>query len=423
MLNPKPIPDSILNTKYYSNARVFRDQAHNAGFDDESNWSKEPRHGIYKVNYFSFFFLLYKSVKDLLYLQLDLAVDWDIVKDELDGDVVPSAIGGEIWYGMNSGAKFSLDRPGNYLERAIDTGLVTLKTLHLVNRIQYDPSSKLYTVNALILDEETGAVVDEEQFETEKLFLAAGSVMTSALLVRSKAVGDLPDLNQFTGKNWGNNGDAFGFRFASSSDINPAEGGPASFALFYDDAPSDSTVLMNIPVLWATVAGLNNIVATLCMGIPSPDGEFTYDASSDTVTLNWPQVPRPDQGSYDAAQEAFALLNESNPDSSGALDPIASAAGVTGHPQGGFVLGKATDMDCEAYGYDGLFVVDGALVNGAAGTVNPAFTVAGLAERCMDRIIAKHFDFSSGDSSNADTSSAGTLQFFALMLVVFVILI
>ena len=65
---------------------------------------------------------------------------------------------------MNSGAKFSLDRSGNYLGRAIATGLVTLKTLHLVNRIQFDSVNNLYLVNALILDKETGAVVDEEQF-------------------------------------------------------------------------------------------------------------------------------------------------------------------------------------------------------------------------------------------------------------------
>lgn len=56
MLNAKPIPDSILNSKYYSNARTFRDQAHNAGFDDESDWSKEPRHGIYGIILFPFLF-------------------------------------------------------------------------------------------------------------------------------------------------------------------------------------------------------------------------------------------------------------------------------------------------------------------------------------------------------------------------------
>lgn len=47
------------------------------------------------------------------------------------------------------------------------------------------------------------------------------------------------------------------------------------------------------------------------------------------------------------------------------------------------MLGKVTMWIGQAFGYDGLFVVDGALVNGASGTVNPALTVAGLADKII----------------------------------------
>jgi hypothetical protein len=47
---------------------------------------------------------------------VELAVDWDIVRDEIAGQTVASAIAGQSFYGLNSGAKRSLDR--NYLALA-----------------------------------------------------------------------------------------------------------------------------------------------------------------------------------------------------------------------------------------------------------------------------------------------------------------
>ena len=39
-------------------------------------------------------------------------------------------------------------------------------------------------------------------------------------------------------------------------------------------------------------------------------------------------------------------------------------------------------------GYQGLYVVDGALIPGSAACCNPSFTIAAFAERCMDNIVA-----------------------------------
>jgi len=35
----------------------------------------------------------------------------------------------------------------------------------------------------------------------------------------------------------------------------------------------------------------------------------------------------------------------------------------------------------------GLYVVDGALIEGSTGLANPSLTIAALAERCMDNIL------------------------------------
>jgi cholesterol oxidase len=40
--------------------------------------------------------------------------------------------------------------------------------------------------------------------------------------------------------------------------------------------------------------------------------------------------------------------------------------------------------------HPGLYVVDGALIEGSTGLANPSFTIAALAERCMDHFLGRH---------------------------------
>jgi cholesterol oxidase len=62
---------------------------------------------------------------------------------------------------------------------------------------------------------------------------------------------------------------------------------------------------------------------------------------------------------------------------------------LSAHPLGGAVLGKACDLYGRVMNYKGLYVVDGALIPGATGCVNPSLTIAALAERNMEQIL-KH---------------------------------
>ena len=55
-------------------------------------------------------------------------------------------------------------------------------------------------------------------------------------------------------------------------------------------------------------------------------------------------------------------------------------------------LGRACDTRGRVRGYRNLYVVDGALIPGATGCTNPSFTIAALAERCMDALVPEVVD-------------------------------
>jgi cholesterol oxidase len=119
---------------------------------------------------------------------LDIAVNWDIVRQEINGTRVPSAIIGEHWYGINSGAKNSLDK--NYLLQAEQTGKVNILPLHLVTAISEIPEFG-YRVSVVQIND-TGEIVATKTFTCRYLFLGAGSMGTSSLLVKAKATAHCP---------------------------------------------------------------------------------------------------------------------------------------------------------------------------------------------------------------------------------------
>src|SRR5439155_11111720 len=66
---------------------------------------------------------------------------------------------------------------------------------------------------------------------------------------------------------------------------------------------------------------------------------------------------------------------------------------ITVHPLGGCPMGTTpatgvVDPWGEVFNYEGLYVADGAVMPGPVGT-NPSLTIAALADRFADRIVAK----------------------------------
>ena len=99
---------------------------------------------------------------------------------------------------------------------------------------------------------EQGEIVAHRPFTTRFLFLAAGSVGSTMLLVRAKARGTLPRLNNQVGQNWTGNGDFVVGRSGLPA-TNPGTGGPAGHFILENltnpFSPSSITELVTPPHL------------------------------------------------------------------------------------------------------------------------------------------------------------------------------
>lgn len=360
ILKCSAIPTDILDTPYYLSTVVNLEQAENAGFTTRL---------------------------------VEYNVDWHIVRDEIKNKRVPSAIAGQSWFGLNSGAKNSVDH--NYLPMAEKTGRVQILTLHVVTDITYNARYKNYTVTANIIDT-SGSVQSTRTFTTSRLFIAAGSVGTAALLTKARTKGLLPNLSPFAGAGWGNNGDFIVFRGTGVSD-HAGEGGPCGHILMQDvNNPYSPTNMVELVVPRSDAtpgspffipASDGKVASSLYvgLGIAPPVGYFTYDPTTDTSTLNWPAPTDPRLVNWaNGAQSLDTTLDTANPGSFTAF----FGNNLTAHPVGGANAGVVCDLYGRVKGHRGLYVVDGAFVpGGSVGGVNPSFTIAALAERSMENII------------------------------------
>jgi cholesterol oxidase len=124
------------------------------------------------------------------------------------------------------------------------------------------------------------------------------------------------------------------------------------------------------------------------LGLAPPVGYFTYDGSTDSVTLNWPANDPRLQNSLNGANIFANKLYADNPGSFQAFSSLVFPPALTAHPVGGATMGRVCGPHGQVYGYPGLYVVDGAFVpGGSVGGVNPSLTIAALAERSMDKIV------------------------------------
>ena len=351
MLGLSTIPDDVLNSPYYRNTKINLEQARNAGFETRP---------------------------------VEYGIDFNIVREEIQGLKRPSAIDGQSWYGLNSGAKNSVDK--NYLRLAEGSGRVEVLPLHQVMDIyEAGPGAYALLVHQLNTD---GSVRQVKVFVTQHLFLGAGSMGTSMLLTKAKAKGTMPRLNEWIGKEWGGNGDFVAFRGGLPPDNNAGQGGPCGHIVMEDTNNTYSPTAM-VELVVPKANAFPGASLYVGLGLAPPIGSFTYNPATDSAELTWPGND-PRLGAFlSGAESMVQKMNTANPGSFTAF----YAPNFTAHPVGGAVLGKATTRIGRVRDHRGLYVVDGALIpGGSVGGVNPAFTIAALAERCMDQIIASRFD-------------------------------
>ncbi|WP_424214145.1 GMC oxidoreductase [Streptomyces sp. BI20] len=308
--------------------------------------------------------------------------DFAYMRREADGQAVKSALAGEVIYGNNHGKK-SVDK--TYLAAALGTGNVTIETLQRVVGVRPDPAGGyVLTVRGIDL---AGRVTQTRELGCASLFLGAGSLGTTEILLRARETGTLPELNDRVGEGWGPNGNIMTARANHVWDTVGAKQSTMP-ALGIDDWDNAAN-----PV-FAEIAplpmGLEHWVSMYLAITKNPErGRFRYDAATDSARLDWTR----DQNApaVRSAKTLFDRINRRNAtiyryDLFGQNRTFADD--FTYHPLGGCVLGQATDGYGRVHGHQGLYVVDGSLVPGSLG-VNPFVTITALAERNLDRIIAQ----------------------------------
>ena len=350
------IPEDILHSEYYLGLRVLEQQALKAGFPMCTSTTNGLKDGMTK-------FLM--------------GIDWDIVREEMAGKRVASTIGAEFWFGQNSGAKQTLDQ--NYLKRAEETGHIEIRPLHWVRRVAARPQGG-YEVSVDLINEQ-GETWRQDILTCQYLFLAAGTIGTTELLLRAKAQGDLPHLNEFVGQNVGNDGDTFVIRSQLSEKTNPHLGGPGAIVIMNYENPVYPCVMMRAPLpRFGTDYPDLNAMSTFIFSMTPHRGSLTYNAATNAVELHY----ETDEKAKEAARHLVQRMSQVN---GGTISPI--SAQITGHQLGGACMGQVCDDSGRVQGYDYLYVVDGALLPGSSTCVNPALTIAAIAEQCLEHIIAE----------------------------------
>ncbi|MBU2696982.1 GMC oxidoreductase [Pimelobacter sp. 30-1] len=305
--------------------------------------------------------------------------DWNYMKAEQAGTVTRSALDGQVMYGNDHGKKSLVQ---TYLAQAMATGRVNVSTLHRVTSVA-PATGGGYTVTIEQIDT-SGTVVATKTVTAAKVFFAAGSVGTSKLLVKLKATGVLPALNNEIGKTWGENGNIMCGRANHMWDPTGS---------LQSTIPCSGIDNWDAGGAFAEVAPLPTGIetyASLYLSITNTTrrAEFTWNAAANKVDLSWQTSWK--QDSINMAKTIFDKINSKEgtiyrTDLFGAYKVWQD--GLTYHPLGGVVLNKATDNYGRLHGYDGLYVIDGSLIPGNT-TVNPFVTITALAERNIDNILA-----------------------------------
>ncbi|NKZ02267.1 GMC oxidoreductase [Actinomadura latina] len=343
MLRIETAPDALVASKPYKPARVFARDVERAG------------HPLAKI---------------------PMPIDWDFALRELKGEMKPSYTNGDCALGVNNGGKHSVD--ATYIAAAQATGRVTVATRHNVTDVAMARDGRWQVLVDRIGADET--VLEKKVITTKALVMAAGTAGTIRLLMRAAAKGQIPDMPDGLGANWGSNGDRIYVWTNFADDFGAPQGGPVVYgSMDWDDPATANTVIQ------ASLPPLPDIRSTMIVGygVSSGRGRFVYDSAKDDAVLQWPR---------DADTALYKRIHQRVTEITGPaslLIDTTAAYPSTWHPLGGASMGTVCDLAGRVRGHRGLYVLDGALMPGTAAACNPSMTIAAVAERATDDLIAE----------------------------------
>jgi len=285
----------------------------------------------------------------------------------------------------------------NYLAVARKAG-ATIHPLHRVRVVRKVDDH--FEVEIFVLDP---GMRDREEDETGRIgmlrarqvVLAAGTMGSVEILLKSREAGTLPPISPMLGKNFSGNGDFLIPKTINTPQDLAPKAGP-SITVGADFSTKDLKIFIEdlglIPFLEAVMGTRKLTVSTsdthslgyLGMGTDAGNGVLTLH--NGRIRLNWDPTD-----SMPLYRELTACLKELSQQLSGdysapeTYNPIIGTGLLTAHPLGGAVMSDTADGGVvnpqgEVHGCPGLFVADGSIIPTALAT-NPSYTISALAER------------------------------------------
>lgn len=269
----------------------------------------------------------------------------------------------------------------------------------------------------------------------DRVILAAGSLGSTEILLRAREAGDLPDLSPRLGHGWSPNANFLtpdvypkdveveqGIGPTITAGIDLMDGSARGERFFLEDDGFPNVLLNAVRSRldegggWHLVAWLlrrhlergleeknplQQIMVWLGEGLDAHDGRLHLRRpwyapwKGRRLALDW--SVRRSRGVIDAIVDAHRRLSEA---AGGDLRiPVwwhFFRALVTVHPLGGCCMGDGpaagvVDHRGRVFGAPGLYVIDGAILPRPTGR-NPSLTIAALAERCAELMVAEEKD-------------------------------
>ncbi|MBF6323685.1 GMC oxidoreductase [Nocardia cyriacigeorgica] len=344
MLGLAVAPEELIAHPNYAAARVFADHVRRAG---------------------------------LPLAKIPMPIDWSFALAELRGEMSPSYTNGDGAMGVNNGGKHSVDV--TYIAAAEATGRVQVRTQHEVTDIERGADGR-WIVHVDRIDA-TGAVQENLVITAGALVLAAGSLNTTKLLVRAGARGLIPDLPDGLGQNWGTNADRIYVWTNLAANFGPAQGGPVVYGSLNWSDPTTACTLIQASIPPLPVDPKSTMMVGY--GVSAGRGSFAYDAAAEQAVLHWPA----DGDSYIQDNHIGPTAHRIAGPGTALLDTNAGFPS-TWHPLGGASMGSVCDLEGRVLGQRGLYVLDGALMPGNTAACNPSMTIAAVAERALDHLVA-----------------------------------